>query len=208
MANPWLQIPLADYEGHMQSAGVEQLAVLSRLFGEVLHLCKPASVAILGVAGGNGLEHIDSSVTGRIAGVDLNPEYLAIARERFSHLQGLELHCVDLSISRLRLAPLELVHAALVFEHAGVGLCLENALSLVAPGGVFSVILQLPSEISQGVAANPFASIQLLKPNFALIDVAWFRQTIAARGFVLSQEATHSLAGGKSFWAGCFARDL
>ena len=39
-----------------------------------------------------------------------------------------------------------LVHAELIFEHVGLGLALENALLIVAPGGGFSVVLQLPSE--------------------------------------------------------------
>jgi len=36
----------------------------------------------------------------------------------------------------------ELVHAALIFEHAGTGRCLENAISLVSPGGHLSVVTQ------------------------------------------------------------------
>ena len=39
MANPWEEISLSNYENHM----------------------KLDSVMILGIAGGNGLEHIDSS---------------------------------------------------------------------------------------------------------------------------------------------------
>jgi hypothetical protein len=31
MSNPWLKIPLADYEGHMRSAEVQQLDALSAL---------------------------------------------------------------------------------------------------------------------------------------------------------------------------------
>jgi hypothetical protein len=31
MANPWLEIPLDDYEGHMRAPGVEQLGLLSEL---------------------------------------------------------------------------------------------------------------------------------------------------------------------------------
>ena len=55
----WLRVPLADYEGHMSAAGVEQLAPLADLFRQALTQTNPESVAILGIAGGNGLEHID-----------------------------------------------------------------------------------------------------------------------------------------------------
>jgi hypothetical protein len=76
MRDSWLAIPLEDYEGHMGSAGVRQLTVLAELFGCVLDRCSPESVAVLGVAGGNGLEQIDSTVTKRIVGVDINPRYI------------------------------------------------------------------------------------------------------------------------------------
>jgi len=49
MSNPWLSIPLQDYEGHMGSAGVQQLSVLSELFKRALDYCLPESVAVLGV---------------------------------------------------------------------------------------------------------------------------------------------------------------
>jgi len=51
MSNPWLNIPLADYEGHMCSPEVQQLDALSELFGVALGRCLPASVAVLGIAG-------------------------------------------------------------------------------------------------------------------------------------------------------------
>ena len=63
MSNPWLSIPLEDYEGHMGSEGVRQLRALAELFKCALDLCLPESVAVLGVAGGNGLEQIDCTVT-------------------------------------------------------------------------------------------------------------------------------------------------
>ena len=76
MSNPWLSVPLEDYEGHMRSPGVEQLTILADLFKRVLDRYRPESVAVLGVAGGNGLEQIDCTVTKRIVGVDINQRYL------------------------------------------------------------------------------------------------------------------------------------
>ena len=76
MSNPWLTIPLADYEGHMKSADVQQLDVLSELFAETLAYCHPVSVAVLGMAGGNGLDRVDGAITRRIVGLDVNPLYL------------------------------------------------------------------------------------------------------------------------------------
>jgi len=46
MEQPWLQVTLQDYEGHMGASGVGQLAPLADLFAEALAFCRPRSVAI------------------------------------------------------------------------------------------------------------------------------------------------------------------
>ena len=206
MDNPWLAIPLDDYEGHMASAAVEQLNALAELFDRALHHARPESVAILGVAGGNGLDRISPDVTHRVCGVDINPDYLEAVRRRYGSLPGLELHCADLANRTLHLAPVRLVHAALIFEHAGLDGCLRNALSMVAEGGSLSVVLQLPSPQTPGVSASPFASIQTLSGDFHLIDPAQFRAMLSANGFHQTWEARHPLPGGKAFWIGIFTR--
>jgi len=206
VANPWLAIPLEDYEGHMGSAGVRQLTVLAELFRCALDGCLPESVAVLGVAGGNGLEQIDCAATKRIVGVDLNQRYLDEVQRRFGTLPGLELHCRDLAQADFRLAPVALVHAALIFEHARLGLALKNALSLVARGGSLSVVLQLPSKEEPGVASTNYTSMQALKQDFALIDSGEFRHLLARKGFQLVAHENRSLPAGKALWLGVFAR--
>jgi len=163
-------MPLADYEGHMRSAHVQQLEVLSELFAKALAYCRPISVAVLGIAGGNGLDQIDTSITKRVVGLDINPLYLEEVRRRYGQMRGLQLFCIDLAEQAVDLEPVQLVHAALMFEHAGVSRCLENALSLVAPGGFFSVVLQLPSDREPDVSPSDFSAIQNLKSHLSLID--------------------------------------
>jgi hypothetical protein len=205
MSNPWLSVPLSEYEQHMSSVEVQQLGALSDLFAETIGRCRPSSIAVLGIAGGNGLDHIDSNITARIIGLDLNPLYLEAVKQRYSHLPGLELHCVDLSEKHVELEPVQLVHAALVFEHAGVDCCLENAISMIAPGGNLSVVLQLPTESGETVGASQFSSIQNLKSHFSLISPEWLRQSLAGRGFRLIHQTTRALPAGKGFWAGIFS---
>lgn len=204
MSNPWLSIPLEDYEGHMGSAGVRQLTALAELFKYALDRCLPESVAVLGVAGGNGLEQIDCTATKRIVGVDINKRYLDEVQRRFGVLAGLELHCRDLAERGFNLAPVMLVHAALIFEHVGLGLALENALSLVATGGRLSVVLQLPSENEQGVGSTSYTLMQMLKQNFALIDTTEFQRLLSQKGFQLVEQKTRSLPAGKALWLGVF----
>ncbi len=203
---PWLTVPLSDYEAHMNSGNVAQLGPLSEMFGEALRSVRPASVAILGIAGGNGLERIDSSITHRVCGIDVNPEYLTTVRERHAHLPGLELHCVDLAAQEAQLAPCELVHAALIFEHAGIGRCLDNAVELVAPGGALSVVLQLPSATEPAVGTSDVASVQAHRDSFQFVDNDALTRTLDARGFTFIRSVNRALPGGKAFWMGLFRR--
>jgi hypothetical protein len=41
MENPWLSIPLQDYEGHMGRDNAQQLSVLSELFKRALGHLRP-----------------------------------------------------------------------------------------------------------------------------------------------------------------------
>jgi hypothetical protein len=197
--NPWLAIPLDDYEGHMASAGVAQLEALAELFDCVLKRTQPESVAVLGVAGGNGLRCISPGVTTRVCGVDINPRYLEAVRRRYGDLPGLELHCVDLAKRAVAADPVRLVHAALIFEHAGLDGCLRNAVSMVAPRGSLSVVLQMPSVQSAGVGASPYPSVQSLSRGFHLIDPAQLRGALAEYGFQQAWETQRQLPGGKAF---------
>jgi hypothetical protein len=201
MSTPWLHVPLADYEGHMTADGVEQLTPLAELFQLAIAHARPASVAILGVAGGNGLDRIDPLITRRVAGFDVNADYLQSVAERFPHV---ECHCTDLAREAVAVPPFELVHAALILEHAGTGRCLDNAVALVQPGGWLSVVLQLPSDAQAGVAPTPFPSIQTLKDIFRFIDPAWLTNTLAARGLLLESEIRRPLPSRKAFWLGIF----
>ena len=54
MSSPWLTLPLANYEGHMSASNVGQADLLADVFANVLEEFHPASVAVIGCAGGNG----------------------------------------------------------------------------------------------------------------------------------------------------------
>jgi hypothetical protein len=97
------------------------------------------------------------------------------------------------------------VHAALVFEHAGVGTCLENALSLVATGGALSVVVQLPSETEGAVTASEFASMQNLKAHITMAEPGRLREKLKERGLRMIHEKRRTLPHGKAFWMGIFA---
>src|SRR6266581_1065602 len=120
--NPWSLVSAAEYEAHMGPAGADELAPL-------------------GVATGNGLEHVDPAVTRRTVGLDVNLSYLAVARQRFMRLgASLELRCVDLERAELDAGGFDLVHAALVLEHVDVRRAVARLASWLAPAGAFCVV--------------------------------------------------------------------
>lgn len=209
-SSPWLGVPLEDYEGHMSAAEVGQLSVLARMFESVVAARRPESLAVVGVAGGNGLDLIDPSVTKRVVGIDVNQAYLDAVRSRFAaSLPGLELYRCDLSqrpANMPEMMPVTLVHAALIFEHAGMDTAFDTAVSLVAPGGTMSVVLQLPSVSEAGVAATRFTSLQTLKERFQLIPPQDLEQKMSSRGFVLDWQQEQLLPAGKAFWMGVYSR--
>jgi hypothetical protein len=204
--HPWLSVPLRDYEAHMNNEAVAQLAPLSDLFAEALDTTKPASVAILGVAGGNGLDRIDPNITHRVDAIDINPEYLAAVQQRHATLKGLELHCLDLAEEHATLPPSDLVHAALIFEHAGLDHCLDNAIDLVAQGGTLSVVLQLPSTTAPAVGNSQVASVQAHRNHFHFVDTEAFTNQLESRGFHRVNATTRPLPAGKAFWQAYFKR--
>src|SRR5438552_2981180 len=115
MRNPWLDIPLAEYEGHMASPQVAQAQLLADVFESMLEEHHPRSVAVLGCAGGNGFERIRSDITGRVVGVDLNPNYIEQLHARFKHqLPALELHVGDIQSADIAFPPVDLMFAGLV----------------------------------------------------------------------------------------------
>lgn len=192
----------------MASPSVGQLSVLSDLFAEALSFADPASVAILGVAGGNGLEKIDSLRTGRICGIDINADYLEATRSRFASLAGLELYQEDLASAAVSYGPFDLVHAALIFEHAGLGLCLENAVRMTRVGGSLSVVLQLPvADAESEISPSAIVSIHLLKSSFRLIEPDRLRERLSSFSFRELREWRRPLSGGRAFWMGTFRRE-
>jgi hypothetical protein len=205
MRNPWLDIPLQDCEGHMSSSSVAQLKALADLFDEALTYCHPESVAVLGIAGGNGLDRIDLRATRRVVGIDIQPTYLETVRRRYPRLP-LTLHCIDLEYQTVNEQAVGLVHAALIFEHAGTGQCLQNAASLVAPDGHLAVVLQLSSPAQEDISPTQFQTMRLLGGHFRLVDRAKMQESLESIGFTLRHQTRCELPAGKALWLGVFGR--
>jgi predicted TPR repeat methyltransferase len=203
--NPWSVVQAADYERHMGLEGVDQLAPLSALFQEVVLAAQPDRLLLVGCATGNGLEHVDPSVTRRIVGVDVNLQYLGIARQRFFHLgPRLELYNADIVAFRSPPAGFDLVHAALVLEYLHPEVLVRRVSEWLAEKGSFSVVLQLPG----GDAPQaPSRAMQLIEKAMRLVPPEELTRLCEHYGLGLRRQKEVPLKHGKRFWLGVYARN-
>ncbi len=120
MNNPWKEIRLQDYENHMRLDSVGQLQAMNAMMREQFAAYPAETVMILGIAGGNGLDHAEGMGFSAVYGVDINPRYLQACRERYPQLQGvLETVCADLLTEPLQLPRSDLLIANLLVEYIG-----------------------------------------------------------------------------------------
>jgi hypothetical protein len=208
MNNPWLQIPLADYEGHMALRGIEQAQMLADIFAGAVQQFSPKSVAVLGCAGGNGFDRIPASVS-RVVGVDINPGYLAAADARFQgRFASLELLAGDIEGDEIAFTPVELVFAGLVLEYVSVEPAIARTRSMITTKGHLVTVLQLPSTGSRQVSPSPFASVQTLAAVMRLVPPLALQHAAEANGYAQVESRTVVSAGGKPFQVQVFAPSL
>jgi SAM-dependent methyltransferase len=208
MNNPWLDIPEADYVGHMSSPAVAQRPVLSRLLGETLQSVRPHALLVLGCSTGNGLEHVDPAVTSRVVVVDVNPEYLCRLRERFPNpMFTLDVRCGDLTDMELELEAYDMVHAALLFEYLEWSVLLPRVAVCLRPGGVLNVVLQVPSTSSPAVTPTPYTSLRKLESVFRFVEPTALVEAARRERLTLSSRRTEPLPAGKAFEVLRFVND-
>jgi len=140
LENPWREIKLSDYEKHMKLDSVAQLQALNEIMKQQFQSYSVKKIMILGIAGGNGLEHIDKSKVEKVYGVDINPAYLEECGKRYMDLSGiLELICTDLLQGNRILPHADLLVADLLIEYIGYA-CFQKVVEAVKPTYVSCVI--------------------------------------------------------------------
>ena len=202
--NPWTVVQSSDYERHMGPDGVDQLAPLSSIFQEAYLAAQPDRVLLLGCATGNGLEHVNPAVTQKVTGVDVNLQYLGVARQRFMHL-GAKLELFQAEADKFRAVPgsYDLVHAALIFEYLYPEPLVRRISEWLAARGTCSVVLQLPG----GEAPTaPSKTMQLIEKAMKLVPPEELTRLFEHYGLPRRRAKTVPLKYGKSFWVGTFGR--
>lgn len=157
MKNPWEEIPLTDYECHMRLDSVMQLQALNEMMKVQFDSYPISNVMIFGIAGGNGLEHIQKDKFDRVYGVDINFSYLQAVVQRYPELDGI-LEClqIDLIDETDKLPKAEMVIADLLIEYIGYE-CFQKAIRQVNPKYV-SCIIQINME-NDWVSDSPYLHV-------------------------------------------------
>ena len=155
MRNPWEEISLSDYEQHMSLDSVRQLQAMNQIMNRKINDYNVDSAMILGVAGGNGLEHVNPEKYRVVYGVDINENYLHVVNERFAYL-GKTLQCLHLNISEEteHLPHADLVIANLLIEYIGYD-AFVKAINVIKPKYV-SCVIQINTDTNQWVSDSPY----------------------------------------------------
>lgn len=196
--NPWNNIPLKDYEAHMAHSSVGQSAMLSQLMQSALATYKPSSLAVLGIAGGNGLEHVDTAQTPYVYGVDINQVYLNECKNRYaSRIENLALINYDLNRKEGLPFKVDLIFAGLIFEYVDLKIGLNQIDSCLQQGGSLVVIFQKNNGVTS-VSNSGIDSVKQVGKVFNLVDEETFEEKISIFKYTRTKRNEHFLPNGKS----------
>ena len=157
MENPWKEISLADYENHMKLDSVMQLQIMNEMMKGQFYTYPVSSIMILGIAGGNDLEHIQEDRFDKIYGIDINSFYLQTVVQRYSELNSiLECLCIDLINETDKLPKADMVIANLLIEYIGYD-CFQKVIVQTSPKYV-SCIIQINTNDSF-VSDSPYIHV-------------------------------------------------
>ncbi len=196
MVNPWEEISLSDYENHMKLSSVMQLQSLNQMMKQQFNTYPVTSVMILGIAGGNGLEHIDKNKFQKVYGIDINREYLTTVKERYSDISSI-LECIQLNLIQDadKLPTAELLVADLLVEYIGYE-CFQEIIEQVQPKYV-SCIIQINVDGSW-VSNSPYIHIfDNLDKVHHQIEEDSLIQVLRGMGYKLITQTENPLPNGK-----------
>ena len=185
----------------MALPSVGQAQLLGTALQRTIAQFQPCSLAVLGVAGGNGLEFAQRAGVRRLVALDFNPDYLAVCSRRYATcFAEFEPVLHDLSQGPPVITPVECIFAGLVLEYLCVASFSGYLASLLTIGGSFGALLQLPSPTLPEVSPSPFTSLSRLEPAFSFVDPASLHESLVSHGFSRIASDRYDLDSGKSFY--------
>ena len=209
MRNPWLDIPLGDYEAHMALPAIGQSQLIADQLDILVRRYAPSSVAILGCAGGNGFERLIDTSVSRVVGVDINPQYIEAARQRYDgRVPGLKLQVGDIQTAAWLFEPVDFIYAALVFEYVDVARTMSVLRRHCKPEGILAVLSQVPHKALPEVSPSPYTSLRLLEPGMHLLPHEELQRHATQIGFTPEDSRKILSPGGKQFTVETFRHCL
>lgn len=196
MKNPWEEIPLTDYENHMKLDSVMQLQAMNEMMKGQFDAYPVSNAMILGIAGGNGLEHVSKDKFEKVYGVDINSSYLKEVIHRYPDLDGiLECLCINLIDEADKLPKADMIIANLLIEYIGYE-CFQNVIQHVSPMYV-SCIIQINLE-EQWVSDSPYLHVfDGLDQVHHQMEEQALEQAMSEIGYCTVKTLEHMLPNGK-----------
>lgn len=198
MSNPWEEIDLNDYESHISLDSVYQLQILNEMMKEQFYIYDIKTIMVLGIAGGNGLEHLNQKDFEKVYGVDVNKKFLDECNKRYPELKDVfESICADLLGNDLQLPHSELLVANLLIEYIGYE-CFQRVVKLVNPQYV-SCIIQINTDdsfVSDSPYLHAFDCLDTVHHQMEENELVKCMQEI---GYKAEQLQERELPNGKKF---------
>jgi hypothetical protein len=198
MSNPWEEISLDDYEKHMSLDSVRQLQAMNAIMKEQFNAYPVDTATVLGIAGGNGLEHVSPNKYRKVYGVDINDDYLRAVSQRYTKLSGI-LEClqIDLINEAEKLPQAQLLIANLLIEYIGYG-AFQRAVLQTAPEYV-SCVIQINTDTEQWVSKSPYLyAFDRLDEVHHQMEEAVLTAAMNETGFSLILQESCPLPNGKA----------
>jgi hypothetical protein len=198
MTNPWEEIKLDDYEKHMSLDSVRQLQAMNSIMKEQFDSYSVASAMVLGVAGGNGLEHVRKEKYQKVYGIDINREYLKAVAERYRSLEGtLVCQQVDLTSGYEELPKSQLVIANLLIEYIGYE-TFKKVIRHVEAEYV-SCVIQINTDEKNWVSDSPYLhAFDRLDEVHCQMEENQLEQSMKEIGYGKIHHSTEALPNGKA----------
>jgi len=196
--NPWEEISLETYERHMSLDSVKQLQEMNRIMKDQLDVYPAETVMILGIAGGNGLEHIKKDKYKTVYGVDINESYLQKTKNRYLDLSDI-LQCLHLDIvsETDKLPHSDLLIANLLVEYIGYD-AFVRAIKKINPEYI-SCVIQINTDEEMWVSDSPYIhAFDSLDKIHHQMEAETVNKKMKSIGYKLILQDTKDLPNGKA----------
>lgn len=195
MNNPWVDVKVAEYEGHMKF--IKQYDLLNRIFKEQIAEHQGETIVILGIGCGNGLEYIEPKTL--IYGYDINNDFLNECRNRHYSLgKNLILNRIDLADKNIYIHSCDLLISNLVLEYIG----LYSFIRIVRKSNprYISIVTQMTLDCEKVISDSPYSdSLKLISSIREDIYPQELTNILDAIGFQLVNRQLYEIDLYKSF---------